>query len=128
MRTVLCIRLFFLATLLVLASAVAASDDGPKTKPRPDRLQGMKAAISDLEKGILKQKEYPPLPYPPHYPEFIRLLKSECHVEWEVIEQRADSDELREEVGGYNDVMRAEIEHRYGRDIFEKLQKRAKKS
>jgi len=128
MRTATCIPAFFLATLLVLAAAVAEPDDSPKTKPSARRLQGMKAAISDLENGLLKQKEYPALPYPPHYPKFIRLLKSECHVEWEVIESRADSDEFREEVGGYNDVMRVEIEHRYGRDIFEKLQKRAKRS
>jgi hypothetical protein len=126
MRTATCIPAFFLATLLALAAAVAAPDDSPETKPSASRLQGMKAAISDLENGVLKQKEYPALLYPPHYPKFIRLLKSECHVEWEVIESRADSDKLREEVGGYNDVMRAEIEHRYGRDIFEKLRKRAK--
>jgi hypothetical protein len=39
-------------------------------------------------------------------------------VEWEVIESRENSEELREEVGGYNDVMQVEIEHRHGRDIF----------
>ena len=81
----------------------------------------MKAAIADLEKGVLKQKEYPPLPYPPHYQDYIRLLKSEARVEWEVVRSPADSKQLREEVDGYNDVMRAEIQHRFGSDIFQKL-------
>lgn len=97
-----------------------------KPKANTARLNGMKAAIFDLEKGILKQKEYPPLPYPPGYIEFIRLLKSECGVEWEVIRTQTDSKDLREEVSGYNDVMRAEIQHRYGIEIFESLHKKAK--
>lgn len=129
MRTVTTVSAFLLAGLLVIGAMAAAPDEEPaEAKPTAHRLKGMKAAISDLEKGVLKQKEYPPLPYPPHYPKFIRLLEAECNVEWEVVKGPAASKELREEVGGYNDVMRAEIEHRFGRDLFDKLQIQAKES
>ena len=129
MRSVTTVSACLVAGLLVLgAMAAEPEENSPQRKPTVHRLKGMKAAISDLEKGLVKQKEYPPLPYPPHYPKFIRLLKSECDVEWEVVKGPTDSKELREEVGGYNDVMRAEIEHRFGRDIFEELQQRAKES
>jgi hypothetical protein len=115
-----------LVSLLVL-STMAQTPKGPPTKRKPSaaRLEGMKAAIADLEKGTLMQKEYPPLPYPPGYTDFIRLLESRCGVEWQVVTSTTDSKELREKLDGYNDVMRAEIEHRFGRDIFEKLQKKA---
>lgn len=109
-----------------LASALKAADG--MAKPSPARLTGMRAAIDDLANGSLRQKEYPPLPYPPGYPDFIQLLRSECGVEWQVIDSPVFAKELRDEVGGYNDVMPAEIEHRFGRDIFEKLRKKALKS
>ena len=90
------------------------------------RLKGMKSAIADLEEGIMKQKEYPPLPYSPYHPDFIRLLKVECGVDWESVKSTSDPKDLRDRTDGYNDIMRAEIEHRFGRDIFQKLTARAK--
>ena len=65
------------------------------------------------------------MPYPPGYQDFIRLLKTECGLEWEVISSSLNSKDLREEIGGYNDIMRAEIEYRFGREIFAQLQKKA---
>ena len=90
------------------------------------RLAGMNSAIADLRKMILMLKEYPPLPYAPHHPEYIRLLESEFQVSWKVINSKDDSQDLCEEVGEYNDVMRAEIEHLFGRDILERIEDRAK--
>ncbi len=117
--------LVMVALLVFCTNLDASHNERAKSKLSPARLKGMKVAIADLEKGVLKQKEYPPLPYPPRYPVFIRLLESECGLEWEVIRSPRDSKQLREEIGGYNDIMRAEIEHRFGREIFAKLQKRA---
>ena len=117
-----------LGLIVMLLAAPCSALDTPE-KPNPARLKGMKSAIADLEKGITKQKEYPALPYSPHYQDYIRLLKKECGVEWQVIKSPGDSRKkktLSEEVGGYNDVMRAEISHRFGSDIFEKLHKKAK--
>jgi hypothetical protein len=36
-----------------------------------------------------------------------------------------DPKDLRAEIGGYNDIMRVEIEHRFGKDILQKLRKQA---
>jgi hypothetical protein len=116
------------------SSGVAAKNKGGQdpAKPDPARLKGMKAAVADLEKGVLKQKEYPPLPYGSDHSKFVRLLKSECGVEWQVVKtgESTPSKEsraaLRRETAGYNAVMRAEIEQRFGRDILNKLMKKAR--
>lgn len=67
-----------------LPSALTAADG--MAKPSAARLKGMRAAIDDLADGTLRQKEYPPLPYPPGYQAFIQFLKGECGVEWQVID------------------------------------------
>jgi hypothetical protein len=83
------------------------------------------AAEQDLANGVLKQKEFPPLPYSLQQMKYIKLIKEECGVEWEVVRGPSDSKELREEVAGYNEVMRAEIGRRFGGDVFAKLQEKA---
>ena len=88
-------------------------------------ISGVKAALADLEKGILKQKEYPPLPSPAFHVTYKRLLRTECGVAWEVVKSPKYSEALQASVAGYNDVMRAEVEHRFGRDILKKLWNRA---
>jgi hypothetical protein len=91
-----------------------------------DRAQGTAAATQDIANDVLKQKEYPPLPSPAWHAQYVKLLKERCIVEWEVVQGPANiSDSLREEVNAYNEVMRAEIERRFGADIFEKLQAEA---
>jgi hypothetical protein len=99
--------------------------------PSTTRMKGMKAAMNDIADGVLNLIEYPALPYSPHDQEFIRLLKTEYNITREVpknkIRSGSDDAELfREEVGGYNDVMKAEIKHRFGRDALEKLRAKAK--
>jgi hypothetical protein len=89
--------------------------------PNPERLKGMKAAIVDIEAGKLKVKSGPP-PNTPWHGLYVQLLKKECGVDWEMI---TDAAERIDEMGGYNDVMRVEIEHRFERDIIAKLFKKA---
>jgi hypothetical protein len=98
--------------------------DLPKGKPNPARLKGMKAAVADIEKGLLKQKEFP-LPDPAWFPDYLALLKKECGVTWEMVDPK-DYKEGRAELDGYNDVMRVEIEYRSERGILDKLKKKAK--
>jgi hypothetical protein len=116
MRTVICTLAIFLAV-----GAARAADD--RSKPDPDRLKGMKAAVSDVEKGLLKLI-VPPTPAPVWELEYHELLKRECGVEvttagFGPAEGGAKADK------GYDDVKLAEIEHRFGVGILEKLQKRA---
>jgi len=92
-------------------------------KPDPDRFKGMKAALGDLQAGKLKQKSFP-LPAPPWHARYVELLKKECGVEWETLTGEATLKKITE-LAGYNDVMRVEIEHRFGRDILDTLQKKA---
>jgi hypothetical protein len=125
MRVFVCVL-----TVAVLAGLWAApARPGPlqaeqdQKQPNPDRLKGMKAAVADIEAGKLTQKSFP-LPDPAWHGRYVELLKKECGVEWEPVRDNPSA-ELIAEMGGYNDVMRVEIEHRFGRDILDKLQRKA---
>jgi len=124
-RTMSCFVALVVITGLVLN--VLADEprkaDLPKRKPNPERLKGMKAAVADIEKGLLKQKEFP-LPDPAWFAGYLALLKKECGVTWEMVNAK-DYKEGRAGLDGYNDVMRVEIEYRYERGILEKLEKQA---
>jgi hypothetical protein len=89
------------------------------------RTRGAEAAKQDIANGVLKDKEYPPLPYSLQEINYIRLMKAECGVEREAVQGPTDSPELRAEVAGYNEVMHAEIARRFGADIFEKMREKA---
>jgi hypothetical protein len=109
-----------------LAVGVAAESQQPDakgSKVTPARLKGMKAAIADIEVGKLKQKLVPP-PAPPWWERYVKLLRKECGVELELVTGETTK-ELLAGMKGYNDVMRAEIEHRFGRDILNKLGEKA---
>ena len=85
----------------------------------------MKDALADIEKGFLKQKEFP-LPDPAWFGEYLQRLKKECGVDWEMVQNALeDPRDSRAELDGYNDVMRVEIEHRYGRGVLTKLYEKA---
>jgi hypothetical protein len=88
------------------------------------RAKGTLEAKQDIDRGVLKQKEYPPLPYSLQQINFIKLIKSECGVEWQVV-NGPDSPALRQEVAAYNDAMRGEIQRRFGADIIQKLHEKA---
>jgi hypothetical protein len=94
-----------------------------KKQPNSFRVKGMKAAITDIEAGKLKQRSGT-LPDPPWHRRYLELLKDECAVEFETVADEPTA-RLIAENGGYNDVMRVEIEDRFGRGILEKLRKKA---
>jgi hypothetical protein len=92
------------------------------------RARGERAARDDLARGLMKQREYPPLPYSLQQMNFIKLLQSECGVVWEVVNAPTiDTSGLREEVEAYNAVMRGEIQRKFGADIFQKLRDKAER-
>jgi hypothetical protein len=125
MRLFICV----LAVAVLGGLCAAPARPGPpkavkdREQPNPDRLIGMKAAIADIEAGKLKQKS-PPLPDPGWHERYVELLKKECGVEWEMVTGISTVKQVAE-MWGYNDVMRVEIEHRFGRDILRKLEKKA---
>jgi hypothetical protein len=110
------------AILAACGSAVGAEGAPAKSKPNEARLKGMKAAIADLEKGILKQK-FPPYPGSPQHIDYVAALKKNHGVASEAVDYKSKAEQ--DEMEGYNDVMRIEIEHRFGRGILEKLWKAA---
>jgi len=127
-------RTTFLSALLVLLGWLIVSPlpgdppqgDPGKVKPTAARLKGMKDALADIEKGQLKQKEFA-LPDPAWFGQYRQLLKKECAVDWVTVDKSSDEPKNpRAEIDGYNDVMRVEIEHRYGKGILEKLHEKAK--
>jgi hypothetical protein len=66
------------------------------------------------------------LPSPAWHAKYVKLLKERCNVAWEVVQRPANiSDALLDEVNAYNEVMRVEIERRFGANIFEKLRAEA---
>jgi hypothetical protein len=121
---------FLAVGLLGLAAWLPLLGHGDEPKPAAAaqkkvsalRLQGMKEALVDLEKGLIKQKDYNDRPDSRSWRAFAELMTKECGVVWEWVKrEKVPQDEL----GGYNDVMRVEIEHRFGRGIIEKLEKKA---
>ena len=94
-----------------------------KNQPNLYRLKGMKAAIADIEAGKLRQKSGS-LPDPPWHRRYVELLNEKCRVRWETITDKPTA-KLIAEMGGYNDVMRVEIEDRFGRDILDTLRNKA---
>lgn len=123
MRLIVCVL-----SLVIFGSFVAAPvrSDPPKEpdkkKANPDRVKGMKAAIADIEAGKLILR-WPPLPDSLEVVNYKELLKKECGVESVVIDQTA----WQKDGDGYNDVMEAEIEYRFGKGTLERLRKAAKK-
>jgi hypothetical protein len=110
-----------LCTAPVRPGPVTAEPD--KKQPNAFRLKGMKAAIADIEAGKLKQRSGA-LPDPPWHRRFVELLNEECGVKWETVTDKPTA-KLIAEMGGYNDVMRVEIEDRFAPGILEKLRKKA---
>jgi hypothetical protein len=109
---------FSLAAMLVLA-AVASRTAG--------RDKGVKDAAEAIDAGKLMLKEYPPLPYPPGHQEYVQLLRDQCGVEYEVarIPWLVAEADFIQEVRGWNETMEAEVERKFGVDIFDRLHEEA---
>ena len=93
---------------------------------RSGREKGIREARAAIAEGKLKLKEYPPTPSPPGHGEYTALFRERCGVEYEVISTPDFSEELKQEVWGWNEMMRAEIERKFGPDIFQQLNEEAK--
>lgn len=118
MRAVaLIFALFFFASM-----GASSADDGKvpaKGKTSPDRLRAMKAALADIEKGILRQVLAYPFAPPPYIGAYADLAKQEYGI------QISLTRDLTRDENGYNQVMLMEIEHRFGRGVLTKLMERA---
>jgi hypothetical protein len=112
-----------------LALMLAGCQDSRPGGGVAGRQKGAEDAERDVKAGVLKLKEYPPLPYSLEEINYIKLLKERCHVEHEVLSNpsgdKEKDKELRAEVEAYNSVMTAEIKKKYGADILDKLRKEA---
>lgn len=98
-----------------------------QVRPGEARLKGMRDAVSDLELGFLKQKQFPP-PSPAWYGDFLDAAKKQCGVDYVNVEDGsvlADADQPGAELEGYNEVMRLEIEVRFGKGILGRLHEKA---
>lgn len=91
------------------------------------REKGVREATLAIAEGQLKLKEYPPTPSPPGHNEYVALLREKCGVTYKAISHPGFSEELKQEVGGWNEVMEAEIKRKFGEDIFQQLHDEAKK-
>jgi hypothetical protein len=103
------------------------SNSGPAGNPSgvTGRQKGIQDAERDVQNGVLKLKEYPPLPYSLTEIKYIKLLQERCAVGHEVQTATGNEPELRAEVEAYNSVMTAEIKKKFGADILAKLRQEA---
>ena len=101
----------------------------PSTDTSPSAEKGAREARTSIAAGHLKFREWPPMPYPAAYQEYVALLRERCHVEYEVSGPPAGVAEadFRKEVTAWNMVMNAEIERRFGADILVRLHADAQK-
>ncbi len=127
MRAILItVAVWFLSSFPFQTSADSPQERAGKPKPEARRLKGMHDALADLELGVLKQMGFA-RPESPAFSEYVRLLKKEYGVAWETLAKKADEapKDDQAELQGYSDLMRAEIEHRFGDGALVKLQIRA---
>jgi hypothetical protein len=118
-------RIGLTITAIVMSAVLMTGCKSQEDAAKDARSKGRRDAEQDIAQGILKEKEYPPLPYSLQEINYIKLMKAECGVEREVISAPNDSKQLREEVAGYNEVMHAEIQRRFGADIIQKLRSKS---
>ncbi len=103
---------------------VAQKEDEKRASRLTGKEKGLSDAERDREKGILKLKEYPPLPYSLTDIRYITLLKERCGVGHEVLGGGNDAD-LRAEAQAYNDIMSAAIRKKFGDEILTRLHREA---
>src|SRR5207302_257334 len=98
-------------------------------KMDPARLRGMKAAVVDLEKGLLKVKRFyisiGQMAAPKWWGEYVSLLKKECGIALVYVDEARFPPPPHPDMDGYNAVMLLEIERRFGKGILAKLRSKA---
>jgi imidazolonepropionase-like amidohydrolase len=117
---------WFIFSFPFQATADAPQESAKIAKPVNGRLKGMHDALADVENGVLKLRGFT-RPESPVSSEYVRLLKKEYGVVVERLPKKAEDAPKDEqaELQGYNDLTRAEIEHRFGDGALAKLQLRA---
>jgi hypothetical protein len=91
------------------------------------RNKGITEATASIANNVLLLKEYPPLPSPAWHGDYIKLLKEKCNCGYQVIDAPKFSEELRDEVAGWNDTMKMELRRRFGDTIVEDLLQESQK-
>ena len=91
--------------------------------------KGINEATEAVAAGVLKLKEYPPLPSPPGHGEYVKLLQQRCGVGYEVssLPPGVPEADFIQEVRGWNEVIEAEVKRKHGAGIFEELNEEARK-
>jgi hypothetical protein len=105
-----------------LLTDTAWCDPKPGQEHR-ERINGMKDAVANIEKGIFKLKLAGPPDTAPQKA-FFDLLKNECKFEVEVLSEPPTCF-TGPYLKGYNAVMHLEIDHRFGEGTLARLQARA---
>jgi hypothetical protein len=114
------------ARAAALAERDALQAEAQAALKRGHAVKGSADATCDIGNDALKLKEYPPTPSPAWHEKYVKLLKERCNVEWEVVQGPAVvSEALVQEVAAYNELMRVEVERRFGDGILLKLQNEA---
>jgi hypothetical protein len=121
-------RLALCVALLALPACFRAAPTGGQAGARAPaaREKGVREANESIATGVLKLKEYPPTPASAQHGEYIALLK-EKGIGYEVLDLPpgvTDAD-FRAEVAGWNEVMGAEIQRKFGPTILADLREEA---
>lgn len=113
---------------VVLATGCPSDQSGSGTDSASARDKGTRQATEAIAAGELKLKEYPPLPSPAYYADYVKLLSERYNVGYEVPTLPAGIDEAAfiQEIRGWNEVMEAEIARKHGPGAVGKLQEEAR--
>jgi hypothetical protein len=120
-------------TMMAAGLVMLTGCDAPPQKGKHDaavqaRIKGVRDAQAAVSKGTLLLKEYPPLPASAQHGEYVKLLKEKCNCAYEVVSAPSPATvEMREEVEGWNDTMRAELRRQFGDSIIDDLKTEANK-
>lgn len=84
--------------------------------------KGVADARASIQQNKLLLKEHPPLPAPAWHGDYIKLLKERCNCDYVVIGDPKLPQDQVEEIRGWNETMRAELQARHGGAILDELQ------
>jgi hypothetical protein len=118
-RTLAPIRMLSVAILLAVALARVDTATNAPASPRYAYESGKVEAKEDLRRNILKLRTYgSPMD---GYDRYEATLRSQYRIETEWVEGCEPSEEVMENARGYNEVMTAEIERRYGKSVLARV-------
>ena len=114
---------------LALLTGCLLDPSGEGTSRAAARDRGAREAAKAVAAGTLRLKEYPPPPASAVHGEYIKLLQEKCGVGYESLSLPpgiAEAD-FRAEVAGWNEVMTAEINRKFGAGILGQLREEAQR-